>query len=305
MIFKPRHEPYELMMLRNLQPRMTFSEQEKNHYTNIDKGYQGEQLYDERMKVVQNDFLVLNDLLFEVGNSYFQIDSLLITQNKILLTDVKNFEDDFFIKGDKWYTYSQTEIKNPLLQLTRSESLLRRLFQSSGFNIPIESSLVFINPEFYLYQAPLNLPIIFPTQVNRFINKLNRMPSKLSNHHWQLAEKLMSKHIDKNPFDRIPDYSFSSQRKGITCAVCNSFYTVSKNHTFTCNKCGFIENIKVSVLRSIRELMTLFPDQKITLSIVYEWCDGQVSKPELLKILSGNFKSIKRGRGSYYIDVNE
>ena len=42
----------------------------------------------------------------------------------------------------------RSEITNPLLQLSRTESLLRQLLIKLNYTIPIESSVVFINPEF-------------------------------------------------------------------------------------------------------------------------------------------------------------
>ena len=58
----------------------------------------------------------------------------------------------------------------------------------------MEAHLVFINPEFALYQTPLDQPIILPNQLNRFMKKLNKTTSKLTSKHTQLAEKLISLH---------------------------------------------------------------------------------------------------------------
>ncbi|MCH1624034.1 nuclease-related domain-containing protein [Fredinandcohnia quinoae] len=277
MIYKPRHEPQELIILRYLQPRMKFTEKEQKYFSQLEKGYQGEILFDARLNDVRNDFLVLNDLLFEIGNSFFQIDSLLITQNKIYLIDVKNYDGDFFIQKGKWYTFSDIEIKDPLIQLTRSESLLRRLFHENGFNLPIEASLIFINSDFYLYQAPLNLPITFPTQLNRFFKKLNSIPSKITDRHWKLAEKLKALHLMNNPFTRIPEYTYESLEKGITCVACYSFYTDIRNSSFKCSGCGFVENVELAVLRSIKEFVHLFPNRKIRLNTIHEWYDEKIS----------------------------
>jgi hypothetical protein len=78
---------------------------------------------------------------------------------------------------------NHTEVIDPLNQLIRSESLLKRLLHDLGYNIPIASFLLFINPEFHMYDAPKNLPIIYPTQLNRFANKLNKQTSKPTDYH--------------------------------------------------------------------------------------------------------------------------
>jgi hypothetical protein len=96
---------------------------------------------------------------------------LIFTGEKIYLFNVKNHEGDYYIKDGKWYSPNNIEVIDPLNQLIRSESLLKKLLQELGYNIPIASYLLFINPEFHLYGAPKNQPIIYPTQLNRFSKK--------------------------------------------------------------------------------------------------------------------------------------
>ncbi|MEH7418934.1 nuclease-related domain-containing protein [Neobacillus drentensis] len=76
---------------------------------------------------------LLNDLLLESNDSKFQIDSLMIRQEPLLLFEVKNYKGDFNYENGRFYSLaSNKEIKNPLLQLERCESLLRQLLQSLG-----------------------------------------------------------------------------------------------------------------------------------------------------------------------------
>ena len=113
---------------------------------------------------------------------------------------------------------------NPLIQLNRSESLLRQLLKNLRFNLPIEASVIFINPEFTLYQAPLNKPFIFPTQIKRYLRKLNDQPSKLKERHKILADQLISLHIENSPFTQLPSYDYDQLQKGITCLKCTFFF---------------------------------------------------------------------------------
>jgi hypothetical protein len=99
--------------------------------------------------------IILNDFLFEANNTFYQIDYLFLTTHTINLFEVKNYEGDFY-ERDKWYSSSKLEIKNPLLQLKRNESLFRRLLQENNFSFFIKAYLVFVNPEFHLYPARLN-----------------------------------------------------------------------------------------------------------------------------------------------------
>src|SRR5690625_1679348 len=184
--------PMELHILHLLYSRMNLSASERRQYENLHKGYKGEQkLHDLLHKQLSPDYLVVNDLLLKSNNTEFQIDTLLIGQNKIYPLEVKNYEGDFYIQKDNWYSVSSgNEIRNPLHQLKRSELLLQKFLQHIEVDFSIEPYLIFINPEFYLYQATLDLPIIFPTQVNRFIQQLNTISFNQTGHQQDLAKHL-------------------------------------------------------------------------------------------------------------------
>ncbi|OIJ19135.1 hypothetical protein BKP45_14290 [Anaerobacillus alkalidiazotrophicus] len=145
---------------------------------------------------------------FLTNNTNIQIDSLIISPVKIYLLDVKNYEGNYYIESDRWYSMPKSESKNPLLQLKRTETQLQRLLEDLRINLSVESYVVFVNPEFHLYQAPIDEPIIFPTQLNRFCNKLNLNTSKMKVNHSNLAEKLLSIHLSESPYKRIPDYNY-------------------------------------------------------------------------------------------------
>ncbi|MBS4204428.1 nuclease-related domain-containing protein [Lederbergia citrea] len=302
MFIKSRCESAELKQLRYLHIRTNLSEKEKRHFSNLEKGYEGELKFDMLLDNLSGEWLILSDLLFEVGNTIFQIDSLLISQKGIFLIDVKNFEGDFYIEADRWYTASRNEIKDPLLQLRRSESLLRRLLQDHKLNLSIEAYLIFINPEFTLYQAPRDLPIIFPTQLNRFMKNLNKRSSKLNEKHSKFADLLVAKHMNESSFTQLPNYDYEQLRKGVICEGCQSFLISVEKYKLACNSCGYKEEIKSAILRSIEELTLLFPDRKITTNAVHEWCEAIVSKKTIERILTKNYKRLGYGWSSYYVN---
>ena len=299
MIIKSREEPLELKILRLLNSRMDLSAKEKYHYHNLEKGYKGELIFDEWITPISNDALILNDLLFEINNTVCQIDSLVIKSKSIYLFEVKNYEGDYFIEDDRWYSLPKSEIKDPLLQLKRTESLIRRWCQDIGSKASIESSLVFVNPDFHLYQAPLQLPIIFPSQLNRFINNEKKKPSKITANHQQLANQLLSLHLNELPYNRLPLYNIDQLKKGILCPYCRTLNNENKN-TLVCINCGFRDNFEKAVLRSVEEFKLLFPSKKITTKNICDWCDCPHSIKTVWRILSGNFKQSGHGRSSYY-----
>ncbi|MEK5441610.1 nuclease-related domain-containing protein [Fredinandcohnia sp. FSL W7-1320] len=305
MIIKKRTVPLELQLLKSNRARKKVPEKIEHQIITLEKGFIGETIFDQRMESLSLDSLTINDLLLETNRAHYQIDSLLISPPKIHIFEVKNFEGDFIVKGDQWKSLSTgKEIKNPLLQLSRSTSLLRQLLQQLGSNLTVEGHLIFINPEFYLYEAPPNLPIVFQPQLNRFVRSLNAQSSKIYDTHHTLAKKLLSIHIKKSPFSLLPAYDFDELEKGILCGECwNGFMEIGNQHKLKCPKCNKWEDKETAIIRCIEEFEHLFPHMKITVSTIFDWCQVIKSKKTIRKILSKRYKLIQFGRSSFYVKL--
>jgi hypothetical protein len=298
MIFRPRPEKLELVLLRYLHPRMVFNSSEALNFLNLEKGYKGELKSDLWLKGLTDEWIILTDLLLEYNGSKFQIDTLIIACEKIYLLDIKYFEGDYTIKEDKWYNPAGILQKNPLHQLERCETLLKKLLHELGYNFTIESYLVFNNPEFHLYTPSINPAIIFPTQLNRFLKKLNTRPVKLHKKYYQLAEQLNARHIVESPYERLPPYTFEQLEKGLLCPNCKTFFS---DESLVCKKCGCIEDGEAAILKSVKEYMLLFPERKITTNDIYDWCGGIKSKKAVRRVLSKYFKLVGHRTSAHYV----
>lgn len=301
MILKRRGIPYELAVTRSLNTRMFLSADEKRHLVYLEKGYHGEIMFDQFTEKLSNDVIVLNDLCLEVQKSTFQIDTLIISQHTIYLFEVKNFDGDYYyeVEKDCFKKVTKTEIKNPLDQLKRCQNLLRQLLQSLGYHQTIERHIVFINPEFTLFQSPLNAPIIYPTQLNRYIQKLDQIPSKLNDGHRKLANQLVSMHQYKTPYTKLPSYEYEQQKKGIICPACYTFIDSIGMKKVVC-KCGHVDVMENVILQHVEEIKLLFPGIKITTCCVFDWCKVIVSKKQIGRVLKKNFNKKGSGKWSYY-----
>ncbi|KGM44863.1 nuclease-related domain-containing protein [Neobacillus niacini] len=300
MFKKERSVPAELVILRILAHRMKLSEKEKQQLFNKEKGYEGELKFDNLIRELGS--LVLNDLLLEVGDTLFQIDTLIIFHGRIYLIDVKTYEGEYCYEDGIFKTVTGSEKKDPMLQLKRCHSELRQLLQKYNYKFPIEAYLVFINPNFTLFLPSQNPQIILPTQVKSFVKKLYSLPAKLSDWHHKLADLLISLHKTENPYVRLPKYEYDTLKKGMTCAACHSFnFSVSRTK-LTCKNCGFEERVEVAVMRHVEELKILFPDIKITTNLIFNWCKIIRSKKRIRKILLKKFILKGHGKYSYFVD---
>ena len=306
MLIKPRNIPMELQILRLLNKRIGLSDKERQYYLNLEKGFRGEQSFDVWLENLSDEWMILNDLMLENNNTIFQIDTLLISQKTIYMFELKNYEGDFYIDKDIWYASSGNEIKNPLLQLRRSESLLRRILQEIGQNFHIEAYIIFNNPEFTLYQAPLNSPIIFPTQLNRLLKKLNANTLKPNEKQKRVIEKLVSMHLVDPPLTRkLADYDYAQLQKGITCPCCDSFMNLFGKGKLICEACDLNEELESGILRSVEQFKLLFPERKITTTTIHEWCKVIDSKKTVRRILKKHFTLQKHSSMSYFVSKNK
>lgn len=281
---------------------MKLSSKEKQHYFSLKKGYEGEVFFDSLTEKLQCECLILNDLFLEVGRTAFQIDTLILMQRGIYFYEVKNFEGDYYYESesDRFFQKPKIERLNPLHQMERGSSLLRQLLNNLRYNFPIDPSVVFINSNFTLYQAPLDKPLIFPTQVKNYLSLLNASPSKITNNDIKLADTLISLHKTDNPYKRIPAYNYDKLRKGINCLKCSSFSVIIKTTKCVCRQCGYEEKVVNAVLRSIEEFKTLFPNERITTNIIFNWCKIIKSKKRINRILSSNFNIKGSRQWAYY-----
>lgn len=292
----------ELQSLHYLNSRMKLPVSSFQTYENLQKGYAGERKFHQILReLLSSHCIVLFDLLLESNGTTFQIDCLLIFYDTVFLIEIKNFEGDFYINGDNWYAVAtKNEIRNPLLQLERSEFLLRHFLQKHKYNFVVKPYVVFVNNAFTLYGALIKLPIVFPTQLYRFIRTLNNTNSRVTYQHKRLANHFIRHHMKDSPFERLPEYKLHQLRKGISCNHCRSFVKLARFKIVTCQNCGYKESLSSAIMRSVVEFSILFPNEKITVSKIHEWCAFIVSKKVIRRILLQYMTLIRKSQLSYY-----
>ncbi|MDQ6599291.1 NERD domain-containing protein [Bacillus salipaludis] len=292
MPFKARVESEDLKRFKILDQRMLLTADEKKYYKALLKGYEGEVQFDSLTEKLQSDSFILNDLVLEVNHTKFQIDSTIIFQNTYHFFEVKNYEGDYIYDPENFKSGSGKPIQNPLDQLKRSKTLIRQLLQNLGYNLQVEGHVIFINPEFTLLNAPYDLSFIYPSQLNRFLKKLDMKPSRLNNIHIKLANQLVALHQSKVSMIKLPTYEYDQLKKGLNCKGCDSFSVSVQGKKQICNECGYVEMISTAVLRSVEEYKLLFPNWKINSNIIFDWCGGAISKRRIGRTLGKSLKIV-------------
>lgn len=302
MYLNKRKKPTELLLFEYLLNRKTLTQQELLTYKNLWRGYQGEVLFDSYLEELSCDSIVLRDVWLSKNNRIFQLDHLLFYKDCIYMFEVKNYSGDFYYENEKLYKETGQEIDDPLIQLKRSESLLRQLLKSLGYHYHLESKVVFINSECTIYQAPRNTNILLPTQINRYFKQFQ--PHVSLNHKFpQLAKKLTSIQLKQSPYRNIINYNYSQLKKGIPYILCRQFLNVVKGKQTFCHSCNNREFVNDSVLRNLKEYMLLFPKERITIEKMQEWCNLPISNQRMRYILKKYLSLEGNTKGAYYIPI--
>src|SRR5699024_2255677 len=250
---------FRMRLFRALRSRRMITEEDRILYRSAKRGYEGELGFYEFLKgLLPRDALLLHSLSLESGHSNFQIDSLLVNNQSVCLFEVKNFVVDYYIRNHNWYLASSNkEIINPFIQLRRAESLFRQLLSSFDLSYSISSYLVFIHPEFTLYNASMNLPLIFHSQLNRFFHQDFFQKTPYSGEDYKLAERLLQHHKDDSRFEQLPQYTFEGLKKGITCGGCGRFMEELSSRMLMCRFCKAMDSNEEAILRTISDFHLL------------------------------------------------
>lgn len=297
---KNRERPFELKVYDALLHRKPFSEKEKSKHRKLKRGYEGELLFDNYLEKIPSDYILLKDYWLSHNNRFFQIDHALLINNRFYLYDVKNFIGDYYYEEEALYYASGAEVDDPLIQLKRTESLVRQLLQSHRFQPCIQAAIVFINPEFALFQAPRDAKMLLPNQLNRHLKQFMN-PHPMDPALVKIANKLKELRLEGSPFLQLPHYCMKELKKGIRCKLCKRVHTQIGENIYECKYCGAREWVKNAVMRNIQDFKILFPERKITTQAIYEWCNIGWSKRRIQYLLKNNFIQKGSHRGVYYV----
>lgn len=302
-VSKKRKKPHQLVLWDILKARTDIESTDMQSYLRIEKGYEGECLFDQRLKQLPEQFLILNDLHFiTYSQATLQIDSLVITGNDILLFEVKHYEGDFYIENDHWCAFDEQKITNPLHQLKRSESLLSKMLRNEQFPFHVKPYLVFTHPEFTLFHAPRDEPILLPNQLPRFFRYLQHSTKQLHPSAYRLAKHLLSLTKDTSPYQPTNTYDYDDLKKGVFCQTCSSPLAYQTRYFLHCPFCQTTNPVDIAILQAVKELRTLFPEEKITTLKIHDWTGKIVSKPRIRQILKNHFIRQGHGKYSYYME---
>lgn len=304
---KDYHQTLEL-----LHKRKVLDEKLQKTYVSEQSGHIGERFFAQYLTdELKIEPIIVFDFRFIVNGSECQIDCLLIFQNECVLIEVKNYSGQYLFNTGNMYFYPSEKklLKQPLVQITRAKDMLRELFKELDIRMNISERVVFTNPNFYMFNVGPNEPFTFYGNLKNFIYELNQKPVSLRDYHSRILEKLNAVRLMSSSYSHKIKYEYETFSKGIPCMKCKGWMKTIGIHgrkNIKCDRCDRVEQIEHAVFRVIKEFNFLFPERKITVSLITDWIDGVVSEYKIREVLLKRCVPKGKNRHRHYlIKTNE
>lgn len=297
MIVKRLEKPVALRIYDALNARMTLTAAQQRERQNYQRGYEGEVQLGNYFEKLSFDHLVLQDLQLKENGVQVQIDALLLTGNAIHLYQVKNYSGSYDFQDDALHAQADFVV-DPLAQTRKSKPLIYNLVRKWGYRFQVEECVIFINPNFYIYQLPRDKPFVFHHQLPHHFGQISQ-GVWIDESHKRLAQKLLERHLHDYRSYELPHYEYAQLKKGIYCPQCYSFAHTNTRQTRICT-CGYKETVREAIRRTAEEFRLLFPERKMTTSVIYDWCGRESYKQRIQEVMQEHFTVYGKCGGTYY-----
>ncbi|MBN3544280.1 nuclease-related domain-containing protein [Fictibacillus barbaricus] len=218
-------------------------------------GHYGEQSNDYFLKPF-NSFSVLHDLRLSAHDSFFQIDTLLLSPRFLLILEVK------YITGTLIFDHlnqvirirddgTEEAFQNPIFQVKRQQShLIEWMARNRIPQIPVRSLVVMSNPKTIIKAPPSNKEVSQYITHSPYLQERIKVFEKMfieekftRKQIGKLSKILIHQHTPENP-DLLKRYQIEEKDiiKGVYCTKCFFMPVHRKRGTWFCPKCSYKSN---------------------------------------------------------------
>ncbi|CAD2077717.1 hypothetical protein GCM10007275_06960 [Jeotgalicoccus coquinae] len=299
MFINNREIPVELLYYSALSARAELTANEKYQMEIVKKGYEGECQYDKIFDEIDHSNLyIFRDVYLKTGNTTTQYDSIVITDDRVTVNEIKNFQGDFHYSKDNWYKNGYLLEDDAFAQLRRAQGKLMRLAKNSALNFEVTGALIFINDDFRLTSDTDAIwdKTIVRSHLRSYLRNLNN--AQRGNKAKKIANIINKHRVNNTYFNEKAD--ISRLKSGFYCGECRSYNLIKRRFHFTCGNCGTIETSETHLLRAISDHKYLFYNQPITKKTILRLIDHQLPKSTLARMMNKHCNIEYKGRSSTY-----
>lgn len=299
MFLAERKLPEELLHYYALKKRSMLSTDENAKLQRLERGVQGERIYDLILEDAGHDNLyIFRDIYLLIEGSVTQYDTLIVSESGIIVNEIKNYTGDYQVEASVWTRNRGTPLPDdPVSQLRRAVGKLMKLRSAVSFNFKVEGKLIFPNEVFRLISNDDKLwsQVVLRGDLKRYFNGFyNEYSGEGAS---ELAD-LIERHIVPNPYFRHR-VDFDSVKHGLYCGGCGSFKLEKQQFHFLCLTCGSRESNETHLVRTMSDFKYLFGALEMTSPRLMEFTGGVMNVRSLQRVLNkycyvkGVYKSSK------------
>lgn len=276
MFLTGRKKSKELVYYEVLEKRAALNRDEQRSLQILKSGFEGEEQFDAVFDEAGHDNLyIFRDIWLVLDGSTVQLDSLAVTDDTLILNEIKNYSGSYTYENGVWKVRRQQISEDPVSQVRRAAGKLVKLSYETGFKFDVKKEVIFINPYFIFESHDGKDADMFVMR-----SRLKQYMRSLGNYHSGRSAKVLAEEIHNrivdNPYP-VPETEYSRLKLGLNCWGCGG-YDLNKNRFSThCRECGYSEPIERHVVRSALEFAVLFPSEPITKKGVCDLMDSAVS----------------------------
>ena len=299
-------------LIRRLHPEHNEIPRIKENFYKVKAGFYGERDYDKHLTEYKPRYphAILHDVCLKQDGVYFQMDSLLVTQAFIVITEVKNFGGKIVVKSNptqfilEYPTGERKVMKNPIAEIERKKFFLNEWLRQRKIKIPIIGMVALAFTNELIMEHPPETKILFTYEVPSYLRTLPIDVEKLSNDEIKnLAFEFRKNHQEYNPFPMTKTLNMTKSDiiPGVICPACQHRGMHWERRRWRCKKCNHAgSNCHFATLADWKWLISnqLTNSEFRNLTLLQ---NQQVAKRILAR--SGLVQGGK-GRGSYYV-MNE
>ncbi|WP_175988687.1 nuclease-related domain-containing protein [Bacillus sp. Marseille-Q1617] len=269
-------------------------------------GYNGECKVDRQLSTIDDkDIYIINDLCIPVGNTYFQIDSLILTKYVLLILEIKNISGHLDISNEfgqlkRTLNGEVSAFASPIAQCEKYRIHLSGVLKKMKIPvIPIEFLVVFTNPTSILTASSSDTKVLEKTvKIESLLPKIHNLLNifhtpHLSDKELKRLSKLLLREHKPFPINKI-ELDFT---KGVQCTNCKEFSMIRKQASWFCLKCSYFD--KNAHVRAINDYFLLIAPT-ITNKQARDFLE--ISSPRTAQYLLNSMNLIQYGygKGTYY-----
>ncbi len=239
-------------LLRRILPKHPLRQEIEAELRKLEAGYKGELSLNYHLSFLpEKDYLIIFNLRLSYKTFFFQIDTLVLHTNFILIAEVKNIAGEIYIDTDfnQMIRTKQetTEIfPDPILQAFKQKERLEDwLITKNHPAIPIEYRVVLTNSQSQIKNTSQNKLVMdklirsdrLVYEIKKLTGKYPKLvvtPKELN----RIANRLLKSSVPANP-EVLAQFQLSSSdiRPGVHCSQCQSLSMERVHGTWRCPVC--------------------------------------------------------------------